>query len=112
MSTTAVTPGLATDEYERRREFLTSLKGLTKAEYIEIARILQRYSVPYSENLNGIFFNVGALDQTVFDALVKFLEFTKINRRELAERELFMSSLATEIRLHDTSVMAVAAATR
>ena len=112
MSAAAVAPGLSVEEYEHRREFLTSLKGLTKPEYIEIARILQRHNVPYSENLNGIFFNVGALDQPVFDALVKFLEFTKINRRELAERELFMSSLATEIRLHDTSVMSIAAATR
>jgi hypothetical protein len=101
-------PGLSADEYERRREFLNALKGLTKSEYVEIARILQRYSVPYSENLNGIFFNVGGLEQPVFDALLKFLEFTKINRRELAEREIFMSSLATEIRLLDSTAATAA----
>ena len=93
-------PGiLSSDEYERRREFLEGLKGLTKAEYIEIVRILQKYNVPFSENANGIFFNVCLLEQAVFDALVQFLQFTQSNRRDLAERELYMSSLATEMKL-------------
>jgi hypothetical protein len=93
-------PGLlSSDEYERRREFLEGLKSLTKAEYIEIVRILQKYEVAYSENANGIFFNVCLLDQPVFDALLQFLKFTQSNRRDLAERELFMSSLATEMKL-------------
>jgi hypothetical protein len=92
-------PGvLSPDEYERRRIFLDGLKGLTKAEYIEIVRILQKHEVSYSENANGIFFNVCILEQAVFDALVQFLQFTQSNRRDLAERELYMSSLATEMR--------------
>jgi hypothetical protein len=94
------TPGLLnTEEYERRREFLESLKGLTKAEYIEIVRILQKHDVSYSENANGIFFNVCLLEQTVFDALKQFMKFTQFNRRDLAEREMYMSSLATEMKL-------------
>lgn len=93
-------PGLlAPEEYERRKLFLEGLKGLTKAEYIEIVRILRKNEVAYSENANGIFFNVGMLDQHVFEALVKFLDFTQSNRRDLAAREQFMSSLATEMRV-------------
>lgn len=93
-------PGtLSPDEYERRRIFLDSLKSLTKAECIEIVRILQKHDVAFSENSNGIFFNIGMLDQTVFDALLQFLNFTQSNRRDLAARELFMSSLATEMKL-------------
>ena len=93
-------PGILNpDEYERRREFLDNLKGLTKAEYIEIVRILQKHEVGFSENANGIFFNVGMLEQKAFDALVQFLNFTQSNRRDLAARELLMSSLTTEMRL-------------
>ena len=93
-------PGLLLpEEYERRRLFLESLKILTKAEYVEIARILVKYKVAFSENSNGIFFNVGLLDQEVFDALIKFMEFTQFNRRDLAIREQMMSSLKTEMNL-------------
>ncbi len=95
----SVNPGnLTSEEYERRREFLEGLKGLTKAEYIEIVRILQKHEVVYSENANGIFFNVCLLDQDVFNALTQFLQFTQSNRRDLAEREMFMSSLATTMK--------------
>jgi len=92
-------PGtLSPEEYERRREFLDGLKGLTKAEYIEIVRILQKHDVPFSENANGIFFNVGMLEQTAFDALVKFLQFTQSNRRDLEERELLIKNLISEMK--------------
>ena len=84
-------------EYERRRLFLDQLKGLTKPEYVEIVRILQKHEISFSENANGIFFNVGLLDQVVFDALVRFLEFTQSNRRDLAAREQIMSNLAKEM---------------
>ena len=86
-------PTLTSAEYERRKLFLEALKGLTKAEYIEIIRILQRYDAPYSENDNGIFFNVTNLSQEVFNALEIFMNFTHTNRKHLAERELYMSTL-------------------
>jgi hypothetical protein len=89
---------LSPEEYERRRLFLENLKGLTKAENIEIVRILQKYEVAFSENANGIFFNVGMLEQSAFDALVKFLQFTQSNRRDLEERELLMNNLASEMK--------------
>lgn len=90
-------PGtLAPEEYERRKAFLESLKGLTKPEYIEIARILMKHNAPFSENANGVFFNVVALEQEAFDALVLFLDFTQSNRRDLADREVMMNSLKAE----------------
>lgn len=90
---------LLSEEYERRRMFLDNLKILTKAEYVEIARILVKHNVIFSENSNGIFFNVGLLEQEVFDTLIKFIEFTQFNRRDLAIREQMMSSLKTEMKL-------------
>jgi len=90
---------LTVQEYERRREFLETMKALSKAELVEIVRILQKYEVVYSENTNGIFFNVGMLEQDVFEALVKFLEFTQSNKRVLAAREEYMTALASEMGL-------------
>ena len=91
------TPGplLTPDEYERRRRFLEGLRTLTKAEHIEIIRILQKHEAEFSENNNGVFFNVCVLDQPVFDALELFLSFTQQNRQKLEDRELYLSTLST-----------------
>jgi hypothetical protein len=86
-------PGLSADEYERRRLFLEGIKTLTKAEHIEIVRILQKHRAVYSENSNGVFFNISTLEQPVFDALELFLKFTQSNRKNLADREIYLSTL-------------------
>ena len=94
MSTDAPTPGtLAPAEYERRKAFLENLKSLTKTEHIEIIRILQKHSAEFSENLNGVFFNCCNLTQQVFDDLELFIQFTQTNRKNLADREMYLSSL-------------------
>lgn len=90
---TESTPLLSSEEYERRKQFLEQLKGLTKSEYGEILRILQRHKTNVSENHNGSFFNLCSLEQPVFEDLVRFLQFTQTNRKTLADRELFLSSL-------------------
>ena len=93
-------PGtLSPEEYERRRAFLESLKGLTKTEYIEIIRILQKHTAEFSENLNGVFFNCCNLAQPVFDDLELFIKFTQTNRKNLADRELYLSSLTRTVGL-------------
>jgi hypothetical protein len=87
---------LPVEEYERRKVFLENLKGLTKSEYIEIVRLLQRHDAPFSENLNGVFFNVCSVSQAVFDALELFLQFTTSNRKNLADRDTLLSTLTVE----------------
>ena len=98
------TPGplLQHDEYERRRRFLEGLRTLTKAEHIEIIRILQKYEAEYSENNNGVFFNVCTLSQPVFDALELFLSFTQKNRQNLEDRELYLSTLSTAVKMTES----------
>lgn len=99
-------PGLllSHEEYERRRIFLEGIKSLTKAEHIEIVRILQKHDAHFNENHNGVFFNVCTLDQAVFDALELFLKFTQNNRRDLADREHFMSTLMIKTDMESASV--------
>lgn len=95
-STTSVAsaPGkLPADEYERRRIWLDDIGKFTKSEHIEIIRILNKHTEEYSENNNGIFFNVAGVKQETFDALQLFLDFTKRNHQDLADREQYMSTL-------------------
>ena len=87
---------LSTEEYARRKLFLDSLKGLTKAEYVEIIRLLQKHEVVYSENHNGIFLNLTALTQEVFDDLERFLMFTQQNRQNLSDRDTLLSTLLVQ----------------
>lgn len=93
MSTNPGTDFLPQEEYTRRKHFLDNLKGLTKSEYAEIVRILQKHEVHVSENKNGIFFNVAGLSQNVFNDLEKFLCFTQTNRQSLADRDTILSTL-------------------
>jgi hypothetical protein len=86
-------PGLTKEEYQRRKDLLDSLKGLSDPEYIEIVRILKKHSVPFSENQNGIFFNLVSLQQSSFDDLESFLQFTHRNRQHLADRDFLLSTL-------------------
>ena len=84
---------LPTEEYERRKLLLDNLKGLTKAEYIEIVRLLQKHQVVFSENHNGIFLNLSILNQAAFDDIEKFLAFTQKNRQNLLDRDSLLSTL-------------------
>lgn len=91
------TPGLSQEEYNRRKQFLSDVQRLTKAEYIEIVRILKKHNIQYSENQNGIFFNVVTLDQITFDDLERFIYFTEMNRKSLADRDIYLSTLQSSI---------------
>ena len=106
MSAVTVPGVLSSEEYERRKAFLDNLKSLTKTEHIEIIRILQKHSAEFSENLNGIFFNCCNLAQPVFDDLELFIQFTQTNRKNLADRELYLSSLTRTVGLiHPSGVV-------
>ena len=77
---------LTAAEYDRRRQFVDTIKTLGKAELIEIARILQRNGVTLSENRSGIYFDMAQLSQKVFDDLLAFHQFVLQNNKELEKR--------------------------
>lgn len=77
---------LTAAEYERRRQFVDTIKMLGKAELIEIARILQRNGITLSENRSGIYFDMAQLPQKVFDDLTAFHQFVLQNNKELEKR--------------------------
>jgi hypothetical protein len=75
-------------EYERRRVFIETIKKMSRSEHIEIARILRKHSVTMSENRSGLFFDIGKLEQDIFEELVQFREFVLQNNQELDKRDV------------------------
>jgi len=88
---------LLPEEYERRKAFLTELQGLSKSEYIEILRILKNHGTSFSENLNGVFFNLCTVTPEAFEALQLFRRFTIANKAQLVDREKVMNTLTTTL---------------
>jgi hypothetical protein len=96
MNSSGPTVQLETEEYERRRVFCDSIKDLSKAEHIEIARILRRNGVVISENRSGMFFDMVKLSTDVFDELLQFRSFVNTNTEALKERENLLDGLKAE----------------
>lgn len=75
------------NDYDKRKQLLEDLKILNKAEKEEIFRILKSTESIFSENSNGIFFDVSKLSNDAFEQMLKFLQFCKKNREEFQQRE-------------------------
>jgi len=71
-----------TKEYERRRIFLDSLKKLHTSEYIDIVKILKLQKVEYSENSNGIFFDLLSISENTFLEIREYINFCLKTRQE------------------------------
>lgn len=88
--------------YDRRRQLFEHLKILVKSEYEEIYRILKRHNQHYTENSNGIFFDMMTVDEPAFLDMEKFINYCLESRSADANREKTMKALkeATEAALH------------
>jgi hypothetical protein len=75
------------EDYELRKHFLDNLKILNKSEKEEIFRILTSTKSNFTENSNGIFFDISKLSKDTFDQMLQFLEFCKKNRQDFLDRE-------------------------
>ena len=75
------------EDYDVRKNFLESLKILNKSEKEELFRILSLTKSIYTENSNGIFFDVSKLSTDAFEQMIQFLNFCKKNREEFLNRE-------------------------
>jgi hypothetical protein len=82
------------DDYEQRKEFAKDINTLSRPELEELYRILKREGGVYSENSNGIFFDIISLPVPVFQALWNFLKFCKTNAKSLEERTNIINTMA------------------
>ena len=78
---------LTNEEYEERKRFLEDLKRLVKEEQENIYRILKQCTEDFSENSNGIFFDVSKIKQDTFTKMKVYMEFCSKNRENFTLRE-------------------------
>jgi hypothetical protein len=82
--------------YEDRKNFLEQLSLLSRSELENIFRILKRHNDNFSENTNGIFFDVKELRQDTFIAMNEFMKFCMSNREEQKHRVEEMKTIREE----------------
>jgi hypothetical protein len=83
-------------EYELRKQMLEEFKQLSKDEYKEIFRIIKEHNVEFTENSNGIFFDLNLLSAETFADLVKFMKLCKDQRANEESRKTEMDTLRME----------------
>lgn len=82
--------------YERRKAYFENLKILVKSEYEEVFRILKKHKVEYTENSNGIFFDVSLLSEITFEQLEEYMNFCLQNRKAEENRSKELANLSAE----------------
>lgn len=83
---------LTNEEYEGRKKVLSDLKHLAKSEQEQIFLILKRYKIEYSENSNGVFFDLSRVPTDAFTEIQKFLIFCQTNRSDFEVRDKQMET--------------------
>ncbi|NBV77167.1 hypothetical protein EBR66_03330 [bacterium] len=83
----AAAAALSNAEYDERRKALEYIRTLSKSELEEIYKILKNAKAEFSENSNGVFFDLCKLPADVFAELQKFIEFCNKMRDDFALRE-------------------------
>lgn len=78
---------LTNEEYEERKRFLEDLKLLSKTEHEHIFSLLREDNTEYSENSNGVFFDVSKINNEVFLKLQTYMQFCMEVRKDQATRE-------------------------
>jgi hypothetical protein len=82
--------------FEKRKVFFEHLKILVKSEYEEVFRILKRHREQFTENSNGIFFDVNTVGEACFAALQEYMNFCLENRRIEEGRAKELATLSEE----------------
>ena len=72
--------------YEERKKIYEYLKLLVKPEQEEIFRIIRKTKENYTENSNGIFFDLTLISDETFEHIKEYINFCLKTRQEDAER--------------------------
>jgi hypothetical protein len=75
-----------TTSYEERKKIFENLKVLVKPEQEEVFRIIRKTKENYTENSNGIFFDLATISDETVVQIKEYLEFCLKTRQDDAER--------------------------
>lgn len=79
--------------YEERRNLFEAIKSMTQTEYEEIFRILKNNKETYTENSNGIFFDVSSISDETYKDMNQYILFCRKNKENYEERAEIMKLL-------------------
>ncbi|NBR60070.1 MAG: hypothetical protein EBT86_00200 [Actinobacteria bacterium] len=85
-----------TDNYPLRRQLFDNLTLLVKSEQLEILKILKKNDEKYTENSNGIFFDVLLISDKSYEEMNSFMEFCLKTRKEDNIRTQTLKNIAAE----------------
>lgn len=68
--------------YEEQKRIFEDIKLLAKPEQEELFRIIRRMKENYTENSNGIFFDLTLLSEPALNAIKEYLHFCLRTRQE------------------------------
>lgn len=68
-----------------KKQLMTKISNLGPTEHFEIYKILQQNGVAYSENKNGVFFNLSAMPEALLKEIEAFVSYCYENISELEE---------------------------
>jgi hypothetical protein len=72
--------------YEERKRLFEHIKMLVKPEQEEVFRIVRRMKESYTENSNGIFFDITNISNETFIQIQEYIDFCLKTRKEDADR--------------------------
>jgi hypothetical protein len=72
--------------YEDRKKIFDIIPTLVTSEQEEVFRIIRKLKVSYSENSNGIFFDLSNLSDDVFQQIKEYIDFCLTTRRDHEHR--------------------------
>ena len=76
-----------------KKKFLEDIKGLEKGILEDIFRVIRANNIEYSENSNGIFFDLAPLDTAVFNQLQECIVRNQQQKNLEKERTVIVESM-------------------
>jgi hypothetical protein len=88
---------ISKEDYDSRKELLENMKVLSKTEKEDIFRIIKRENEQFSENSNGIFFDLATIKNTTFIEILNMITLSNQKKQEQDERLKEMEKLREEV---------------
>jgi hypothetical protein len=82
--------------YEDRKRIFDTIKILTKPEHEDLFRILKKTRENYTENSNGIFFDLQTISEECYLKIKEYIDFCVKNRQEHENRLKELDELRNE----------------
>lgn len=79
--------------YEDRKKMFEIMKILVTSEQEEIYRIIRKTKETYTENSNGIFFDLASISEQSYLQIKEYLNYCIKTRQEMDSREKEMESI-------------------